>query len=161
MRKLTLIAALTLSAITAWTIPITLFMDMDVYIKRGTQIVIADSVAMRDAHYYTDAEVDVVRVLAGKTKLGKLHVKTIYPMTRGARYLLYSLAEPPDFQAYPELSVVALPDGFDLNRLDGKTLKEQLLLIFETRRFQVGRELEQRREEQELLDKALGKTEKP
>jgi hypothetical protein len=54
-----------------------------------------------------------------------------------------------------------LPDGFDLSKLDGKGLREQLLLIFETRLFHVRRELEQGRAEQKLLEKALGRTEKP
>jgi hypothetical protein len=82
-------------------------------------------------------------------------------MAEGTRYMLYSLAEPPDFQAIPQLSVVALPARFDLSRLDGQSLRDQLLLIFETRRFQVARELEQRHEEQKFLETALGKTEKP
>ena len=166
MRKLSIVVAiLVLSATVAWAVKITLFADMDFYINRGKQIVIADFIAAHNTHHYEDglytAEVDVVRVLAGQTRVGKLRVLTIYPMTRGTRYLFYSLAGPPEFQAIPELSVVALPDGFDLSRLDGKSLREQLLLILETRRFQVGHELKERQEEQKLLDKALGKAGKP
>ncbi|OPY69360.1 MAG: hypothetical protein A4E62_01838 [Syntrophorhabdus sp. PtaU1.Bin002] len=164
-RKTILSAALIfLSVATAWAVKITLFVDMDFYIKRGRQIVIAEFVAAHDLNLNGDglytAEVNVVRVLAGQTKLGKLRVLTIHPMTRGVRYMLYSLTDPPDFQAIPELSIIALPERFDLGELDQKNLREQLLTIFETRLFHVRHELEQRRAEQKLLEKALGKTKK-
>ena len=79
----------------------------------GRQIVIADFLEARDTNQVDgvySAEVEVVKVLQGTTKLGRAKVETIYPMTKGRRYLLYSLADAPDFQAFSELSVVELPE---------------------------------------------------
>jgi hypothetical protein len=76
-------------------------------------------------------------------------------MTHYTRYLLYSLSDPPAFQAIPELSVIALPQNFDLARLDSNDLLNQLLLIFESRQAHIKSELESLSNEQRLLEKAL------
>jgi hypothetical protein len=76
-----------LSVPSMWAVKITGFVDMDVYVQRGKQIVIADFITPENTHNYEDdlytAEVNVVRVLKGSTTLGKLKVLTIYPMTKG------------------------------------------------------------------------------
>jgi hypothetical protein len=65
------------------------------------------------------------------------------------------LATPPAFQAIPELSVIPLPDAYDLHNLDGKTLKEQLQSLFEMRLWYVNREFKERYEKKDLLEKGL------
>jgi len=155
----TIFLLVVLSVPSMWAVKITEFVDMDVYVQRGKQIVIADFITAENTHNYEDdlytAEVNVVRVLKGSTTLGKLKVLTIYPITKGTRYLLYSLSDPPAFQAIPELSVIALPQKFDLARLDSNDLLNQLLLIFESRQAHIKSELESLSNEQRLLEKAL------
>ena len=82
MRKaaIQIVVAIALSGVAAWAVKVTLFGDMDLYIKRGKQVVIADFIAAHDTHDDQDglytAEVDVVKGLTGQTKLGKLRVLT-------------------------------------------------------------------------------------
>ena len=160
MRKTIIITLLllTTAVISVLAVKITLFENLDLYMKRGQAIVIADFVSTTKALHGDGlyvAEVNVTRVLKGQTKLGKLDVLTIYPMTPGTSYLLYSLADPPEFQAIPELSVVPLPSRFNLSELDKKSLKEQLLLVFEPRLFYVKQELQQREQEKQQLERAM------
>jgi hypothetical protein len=162
-RKPITIALLTvLPVAAAWAVKGTPFVNIDVYMRRAKQIVIAEcsTVGKSDLHGLDTYEVEVVRVLTGPATPGGLQVVTTFPMTRGVRYMLYSMAEP-DFQAIPELSVVALPADFNLARLGAKSLREQLLLIFQARLSELRKHPEDAGDEQKSLEKALGKADKP
>lgn len=79
-------------------------------------------------------------------------------MTPGKRYFLYSLgglAYETDFLAVPQLSVVEVSEKFDLTRLDGKPLKDQVKLLFADRAARLKISLRELEEERDLLDKAL------
>ena len=81
-------------------------------------------------------EVRIIRTLKGDKPAGKQTIATIYDMTPGRRYLLYSLggdACGTDFLAIPELSVVEMAPRFDLNSLENKPLADQVFLIFKDR----------------------------
>jgi hypothetical protein len=164
----------------AFAIAITIFVNTDLFVKRSSDIIIADCVSiptnkpvlvngqwdvetMRDGLY--KVEVNVIRTLKGDKQLGKQIIATIYPMTPGKKYLLSSLGgggigetggiAATDFMAVPQLSVVEIPSNFDLKTLDGKELKEQMQSIFSRHLYEVEGELAPLIREKELLDKAV------
>ena len=147
-------------------IKVTLFSDIDTYLKRGNDIVIATAISiptnapaeLGDGLHLV--EVNVLRALKGLQQPGKQIVATIYPMTTGRIYLLYSIggsAGGTDFLAVPELSVVEVPPNFDLKQLDGRPLREQIALLFSQRLAQVRRSLSEMEHEKQLLEKATSK----
>src|ERR1041385_3086935 len=118
---------------------VTSFSDIDTYLKRGNNIVIAKAfsiptnapVNLGDGLHLV--EVEIVRTLKGTNQPGRQIIATIYPLNSGRDFLLYSLggsAGGTSFLAVPELSVVELPLAFDLRSLDEKPLREQILLLF-------------------------------
>jgi hypothetical protein len=66
-----------------------------------------------------------------------------------------------DFLAQAELAVVEVPAGFDLKALDGKTVPEQMQLVFDARREQVRLRLIQLQQETAALDKTVPKPKEP
>lgn len=168
MRILALLVALPLLLLLgqdAHAIKVTLFVDVDTFVERAHDIVIAkclgpvpDSTRYDDGLYPVD--VKVIAVLKGTRMPGTLKIATIYPMVAGKTYLLSSLggsAYEADFMAVPQLSVVELPAHFQREELKGKTIAEQVRTVFVARRQQV--ELLQRSlaEEMDLLKRATSK----
>jgi hypothetical protein len=159
---LTLLLLLTAEA---RAIPITLFTDIDTFVERAQAIVVAKCVGpIPDQLNYDDGlypvDVQVVTVLKGKKKHGKLTIATIYPMEAGKTYLLTSLggaAFGTDFLAVPQLAVVEVPNRFRLQDLNGKKLAEQVHTVLAARRKENERRQKELKEEKELLDKAVPK----
>ena len=158
-----IVAGLLGSTVAGLAIKITLFSDLDTYLERGKDIVIAKAIAVpaNDQGGFGDGlhlvEVDVLRTLKGTNQPGKLTIATIYPTTPGRRYLLYSLggsAGGSSFLAVPELAVVELPSWFDLQQLDGKPPREQIALLFDLRLAELKRQLTEWEHEKQLLEKA-------
>jgi Skp family chaperone for outer membrane proteins len=155
------VVLLTVSASPA--IPVTSFIDTETFVKRAQDIVIAkcvgpvpDSGPFEDGLYPVD--VDVVFVIKGAKKPGKLKVATIYPMEAGKTYLLTSLggsALGADFLAVPELAVVEVPSRFRLEDLRGKKAVQQVQTVFAARRHENDRQRRLLEQEKKLLDKAL------
>jgi hypothetical protein len=151
MKRLIVFLSLLMVPLVSPAIIITLFTDIDTYIKRGLEIVIAESDSIdpetqRNMRWgLSFVTVRVVQVLKGARETGDLTIGTIYPMIPGKTYLLYTIgggvANKTEFVAIPELSVVEVPASFDLKRLDGKSLRDQVALLFSERLAQVRKEL--------------------
>jgi hypothetical protein len=149
----------------AQAIKITGFIDIDTFVSRAKDIVIAkclgpvpDGRSFDDGFYPVD--VQVVSVIKGAKKLGKAKIATIYPMEAGKTYLLTSLggsAFGTDLLAVPELSVVELPPSFRLDDLEGKRVSEQVQALFAARRQENERQQRLLKVEMKLLDKAVSK----
>jgi hypothetical protein len=152
------------------------FGDVDSFVKHGKYIVIAECISvttnmttMVDGHEVAvgfkdglhPVEVKIIRSLKGDKPLGKQTIATIYTMTPGKRYLLYSLPDclgyDTDFFAVPELSVVEVSDKFDLGRLDGKPVTEQVSMLFADRLARLKIALRELEAEKSLLEKATKK----
>ena len=148
-------------------IRITLFTDIDTFVQRARDIVIAKCVGpVPDGRFYHDGlypvDVQVISVLKGvknaSITAGKAKIHTIYPMEADKTYLLASLGGGTDgreFIASPEMSVVELPQGFRLDDLNGKTVVDQVRIVVAARRQEVERRQRLLEEEKKLLDKAL------
>ena len=98
-------------------------------------------------------------VLKGERKLGTLKIATIYPMEKDKSYLLTSgpggLALNTDFLAVDELEVVPITSPLDLETLKGKSIKEQVQIIFSRYLFDVQQQMAPLLQKQTILQKAL------
>jgi hypothetical protein len=81
-------------------------------------------------------------------------------MEKGHRYMMASFGgsvRDIKFLANADLAVVEVPATFDLKALHGKTVAEQLQLVFDARREQVRVRLIQMEREKTLLEKTVPK----
>ena len=178
-RSFAAIALLLVALAPCHSIPVATFTDMETFVRRAESIVVARVVAVpgpgegfEDGLY--PAEVEVLQVLTGDRKPGRLRIVTIYPMQPGKLYLLtgsrgarYGGPGSPvdtDFAAHGELTVVAVPANFDLALLKSGPLEKQLRAVFLARKTAVEaslptakseRERQALAEEKRLLEKAL------
>jgi hypothetical protein len=139
------------------------FVDTPTFAGRATEVVVADCVdpdvlgGPKDDGL-TLVRVDVVKTLKGARKAGRAELTTIgQRMETGKRYMMVSFggsALGSDFVANGELAVVEIPAGFALKVLDGKTVPEQMQLVFDARRAEVTARLRQL----EVEAAGLGKT---
>jgi hypothetical protein len=109
----------------------------------------------------TLVEVEVEVVVKGGWKVGKSRLTTIgLPMVAGKRYLMASYGGDvfdTGFLPQSDQAVVELSADFDLKSLAGKTVIEQAQAIFDTRRAQVERLLQQLQREKKMLDHTVAK----
>lgn len=155
-------------ATAAWAIKISLFVDTDTFLARAKDIVIADVLDLpvdggrgQDDGLYPVA-INLVMTLKGQRPNGKATLATIYPVEKGHRYLVSSLggsAYDTDLLAVPELSLVPVPADLKLQDLAGKSLKEQVALVFQHRLAEVEAAQKKLAEERSLLEKAVGRSE--
>jgi hypothetical protein len=152
------------NAVVCWAVKITLFSDLNTYVERGKDIVIAKCISSPPVAERTrqkggmySAQVEIIKVIKGAIQPGKCKVVTVHNIEPGMTYLLYSQggsADGADFLPLPELSVVEVPPTFDLKGLDGKPTGEQVSMIFNARLSQVKKHLGELESEKKLLDKA-------
>jgi hypothetical protein len=106
-------------------------------------------------------EVEVVAVVKGNRKAGKTRLATIgQPMEAEKRYLMGSFGGDvfdTGFLAQSDQAVVEVPADFDLKSLAGKTAVEQAQAIFDMRRAQVKKLLQQLQHEMKTLDYTVPK----
>ena len=142
-----------------------MFTDTDTLIERAKDMVIveltgatvSDTGKFHDGLYSVDVE--LIKTLKGDKAQDKTVLATIYPTEHGKRYLVSSFggsALGTDLLAVPELSLVPLSDGLKLEQLEGKPLKEQVLLIFKKRLEDVVATQKQLATERRLLERATG-----
>jgi hypothetical protein len=146
------------------------FTDTKTFAGHATEVIIADCLEPDPSpgpkvDGVTAVEADVVKVLKGNCKTGKAKLATIgQPMEKGHRYPMVSFggsALGTDFLAQADLAVVEVPAGFDLKTLDGKTVPEQIQLVFDARREQVRFRLIQLQQEKAALDRTVPKPKQP
>jgi hypothetical protein len=129
----------------AFAVPIAHFKDADTFLERGKDIVVAEHVSTPEQQIREGAHaavVNVLKVLKGDAKPGRLRIATIYTMKPNTKYMLYNLGGNTlgtDFLALPELSVVPLPVSFKVDELKGKGLREQVQYMFSRRLYEVER----------------------
>jgi hypothetical protein len=145
--------------LSAFAIIVTLFMDTDTFLSRGKDIVVAECNSLVDEGPPIRAvDVNILKVIKGTRKPGRLRIATIYHMRPKTTYMLYNLggsALGTDFLAIPELSVVPLPRNFSVAELEGKEPKEQVQCMLSRRLYQVERELAPLLRQKKLLEKAV------
>jgi hypothetical protein len=165
-RLLVPIVAVFLLAAPAPALPVGTFTDTKTFAESATDIVIAecldpDAAPGPKLNGVTEVRVDVVQVLKGERKPGKATLVTIgQPMEKGRRYMMSSFGgsvRDIKFLTNLDLGVVEVPPTFDLKTLDGKTVAEQVQLVFDARREQVRLRLIELEREKTLLEKTAPK----
>jgi hypothetical protein len=154
------------SAGVTYAVRISAFTGIDRHVTRSSDIIVAtctrpprvaDAIGGRGLLVAT---VDIVHVVKGDKKPGPVRVATLYPMTAGKRYLISSYGGQVadiDILAIPELSVVEVPDSFDLSPLASQTPGRQLTQIFNARLEDVLARIGALASERDQLRKALGR----
>jgi len=157
--KLVILCVFFSCCVLCWAIKVTLFSDIDRYLKISKDIVIGECVSSsKHVENGSIAEINVNMVLKGKTSPGKCQVFTIDPLEKGETYLLMSMGGQThgiSFIAKDELSVVPVPSFIDLEILKVKNLKDQLHFIFSSRLYVIEKQLQPLLEEKSLLEKGL------
>ncbi len=145
----------------AHALPLMPFTDTKTFAEKATDVVVAecldpDAAPGPKVNGVTEVRVDVVRVLKGERRPGKATLVIIgQPMEQGRRYMMASFGgsvRDIKFLANAELAVVEIPASFDLKALDGKTVAEQMQLVFDARREQVRVRLIQLEREKKVLE---------
>jgi hypothetical protein len=152
-------------------LPVPIFVDTRTHVERAEDIVIArclnasQFVKNPGSHVYPGShdvlvsEFEILRVVKGTTKKGKLRVAHWGSVRSSGRYLLISSggsAGGTSFLASShELGIVEIPTRFELSTLDGKTTIEQVSAIFQARKNQIDREMRELEVESTLLEKAV------
>lgn len=148
----------------ARAVPISLFSDLDTYLERAKEIVIArcleapEDVGISYIDGLYPATMELVTSLKGAREPGKLKIATIYPVRPGRTYLLANTggnAFETDFLSLGQMTVVPVPDGFDLKVLHERPLKQQVQLVFARNLYEVERELEPLLAQEKMLREAL------
>ena len=151
-------------------VKVTLFTDTPTHVDRAKDIIIGQCIRLAEVpgRPLSDGldvwEVEVKRVVKGQIKKRHLRVVSLYPLSPKKTYLLLSLggsAYGSEFLATPELSAVELPAEFDLARLDGKAVAEQVNTVFSARLEELVRERERLEQERKLLEQATHVSGKP
>ena len=141
-----------LAPMIGWTVPIFPPMDTPTFVAKATDILVVrcinpDVLGGEKIDGLTLVEVEVVVVVKGDRKAGKTRLGTIgQPMLAGKRYQMASFGGDvfdTGFLAQSDQAVVELPADFDLKSLAGKKAVEQAQAIFDARRAQVERLLQQ------------------
>lgn len=152
MQKLLALAVWLVGCSNCHAIIIGPFQDTDAYVTGARNIVIAKCITAPDEKeqrgavngFYT-ANVEVLTVIKGDEKLGRLLIATIYPVKSETTSLLSTSGLGKAFDAHfvatAELSVVPIPATFDLKRLTGKTVKQQVQMIFAAHLFDIEQQL--------------------
>jgi hypothetical protein len=167
MSRLLLPAALLLLApAAAAALPIMQFTDTESFARSATDVLVAecldpDADPGPKLNGVTAVQVNVIQVLKGDRKTGKAKLVTIgQPMEKGRKYMMVSFGGSVGdikFLAQADLAVVEIPPGFDLKALGGKTVAEQIQLVFDARREQVRILLIQIEREKANLEKTAPK----
>jgi hypothetical protein len=151
---------------TAWAVPLWPPLDTPTFVAKSSDILIArctnpDVLGGAKTDGLTLVEVEVVAVLKGDRKVGKTRLGTIgQRMETGKRYLMASFggnAFDTGFLAQSDQAVTEMPADFDLKSLSDKTAVQQAQAIFDARRAQVERLLQQLQREKKILDLTVPK----
>jgi hypothetical protein len=150
----------------AWAIPVWPTMDTATYVAKSSDILIVRCINPNVRGEIGDGglmlvEVEVISIVKGDRKVGKSRLATIrQPMEAGKRYLMASFggnAFDTGFIAQSDQAVVEVPSKFDLKSLAGETAVQQVQAIFDARRAQVERLLQQLQDEKKMLDQTVPK----
>jgi hypothetical protein len=150
----------------AWAVPLWPAMDTPTFVTKSKDILVVkcinpDVLGGVKTDGLTLVEVEVVVVIKGERKTGKTRLGTIgQPMEAGKRYLIASFGGDvfdTGFLAQSDQAVTEMPADFDLKSLTGKTAVQQVQAIFDARRAQVEKLLQQLQREKQTLDHTVPK----
>ena len=166
MTRLLTVLSLLLVPGVAWAVPVLPPMDTPTFVAKAKDTLVVrcinpDVLGGGKNDGLTLVEVEVIVVVKGDRKTGKTRLGTIgQPVEAGKRYLMASFGGDvfdTGFLAQSDQAVTELPADFDLKSLTRKTAVQQVQAIFDARRAQVERMLQQLQREKKTLDHTVRK----
>ena len=142
------------------------FVSLGHYYDTAKDILIVRCISVPDRNHdprstdgtYT-AEIEVLDVLTGDAKLGRLKMATFYDMSPGQMYLVSSARGKAnaDILAHDELSVVKISYYYNVDKYKKLHRNRKVYKIFKLRQDAVRTEMLILERERELLTKAVGR----
>lgn len=108
-----------------------------------------DDVVMSDSRAW------ILSPLRGKDAAGYIRLLTNHTLSRGRNYLVFGYYVNGAFEAFEDYRVVPLSKDFDIKSLSGKTLDQQLQILFEDGVKEMNRQIQEDEAEKQRLQEAL------
>lgn len=105
----------------------------------------------------SDAEINVVAFLKGTNSLNFARLQTDRQLWQGEYYLVFGYYEGGIYKAYEEYRAIHLGSDFTTNLISGKSLDEQLQILFKHSLFNLNRQMKQEQEEKQRLEEGIKK----
>jgi hypothetical protein len=105
----------------------------------------------------SDSEVQVISVLKGTNGLGSARLKTDHDLHQGEHYLVFGNFDGRVCTSLEEYKVIPIGKLFSTNSIAGKSLEEQLKILFRHAVFELNREIEQDQAQKAELEILIGK----
>jgi hypothetical protein len=103
----------------------------------------------------SDSEIRVVAFLKGTNSMNSAHLQTDRQLWQGQYYLVFGYYEDGIYKAYEEYRAIHLGSDFSTNLIVGKSLDEQLLVLFKHSLFNLNRQLKEEQEEKQRLEEGI------
>lgn len=103
----------------------------------------------------SDSFIKVLSILKGTNNLSVSRLLTDHELQQGENYLLFGYCENEIFQACEEYRVVPLGAHFSTNLIAGKSLDEQLHILFQRRFDKLNRQMKEAQLEKQRLEVGL------
>lgn len=103
----------------------------------------------------SDWQAVLVSPLKGTNAVGSFRLLTNHPLQRGHEYLIFGNYVDDVYEAFEDFRVVPLSEGFDIKLLSGKTLDQQLQILFQDGVKEKEREIQEDEAEKDRLKAAL------
>ena len=105
----------------------------------------------------SDSEIQVISVLKGANNVASARLQTDHELRKGENYLVFGYYDDGIYKAYEEYKVVPLGAEFSTNWIAGKTLDEQIQILFRHAVGNLTREIQKDEEEKQRLEDGLKK----
>jgi hypothetical protein len=105
----------------------------------------------------SDSAIDVVLVLKGANNANSARLLTDHLLQQGENYLVFGYYGSGIYQAFEEYRVIPLGVHFSTNSIAGKSLDEQIQILFQRRLDVLNRQIKEDQEEKQRLEEGLKK----
>lgn len=105
----------------------------------------------------SDSAIEVVSALKGTNGLAASRLLTDHDLQRGENYLVFAYYDGGTYQAFEEYRVIPLGNSFHTNLIAGKSLDEQLQILFRRRLDDLNQQMKEEQEEKQRLEEGLQK----
>jgi hypothetical protein len=103
----------------------------------------------------SDSEIQIVFALKGTNVLSFARLQTDHELRQGENYLVFGYFDTGICKANEEYRVIPLGINFSTNSIAGKTLDEQIQILFQRSVANLNREIQKDQEEKQRLEQAL------
>ena len=105
----------------------------------------------------SDSEIQVVFFLKGTNSLNSARLQTDRQLWQGEYYLVFGYYEDGIYKAYEQYRTIHLGSDFSTNLIVGKSLDDQLQVLFKHSLFNLNRQLKEEQEEKQHLEEGIEK----